>query len=351
MDAFKNQISPELIALIADHLERHLPGFDRDSFTQGLTQKLAPLALKERVTLVADAMHLVLPQDFTARARILAAMLHPDELHHANQPSDADGLCGWGVWPLSDMIARYGLAQFEASLALLKEVTKRGTAEFDVRPFLVQDQDRALAIIAGWVHDPNHHVRRLVSEGTRPRLPWGIRLQGLIQDPTPTLALLKTLRDDPSDYVRRSVANHLNDIAKDHRDLVARLATDWLDGAPAERQRLIRHACRTLIKQGHQQVLAAFGYYAPLIAWPTITIQSTIVHYGAGLDFAVALCSSSDQPQQLMLDYLVHFKKANGTHRAKIFKWTKVELPPKRICNLTRHHPIKPITTRSYYAG
>ncbi|MEM7044173.1 MAG: DNA alkylation repair protein [Pseudomonadota bacterium] len=351
MEPFKNAISPDLVKLIAVHLGRQLPAFDRAGFTGSVIEQLPSLELKQRVSLIADAIHEVLPSEGGARHRIMLAMLHPDDENRANQPSTEDGLCGWGVWPLTQVVGKHGLSEFDASLDLLREMTKRGTAEFDVRPFLVHDQRRAIDIMAGWVDDSNEHVRRLVSEGTRPRLPWGIRLNALIQDPTPTLPLLQALRDNPSDYVRRSVANHMNDIAKDHADLVAGLAHDWMKGASSDRVKLIRHACRTLIKRGHAPTLAAFGLKPPDIRNPQLQIIQPDVAFGNGVEFEVVVHSKSNSEQKLVLDYVVHFRKAKGSLAPKVFKWTTITLQPSERRELKRYHAIKPITTRRYYPG
>lgn len=351
MEPFKNAISPELVSLIAAHLGRQLPAFDVTRFTVPLLERLPSLELKQRVSLIADALHEILPSEAGKRFRIILAMLHPDEEKRANQPSTEDGLCGWGIWPLTEVVGKHGLRDFDASLDLLREMTKRGTSEFDVRPFLVHDQRRAIDIMATWVDDPNEHVRRLVSEGTRPRLPWGIRLNGLIQDPTLTLSLLHALRDDPSDYVRRSVANHLNDIAKDHAELVAELAHAWLKDASPKRVKLVHHACRTLIKQGHASTLGAFGFKPPKIRKPELQISQPEVKFGKGVDFEVVLQSTINREQRLMLDYVIQFRKANGSLRPKVFKWTTITLQPNERRELRRHHPIKSITTRRYYPG
>lgn len=351
MEPFKNAISPGLVRLIGQHLARHVPGVSAGDFAARVLPELETLELKQRVSLVAEALHKVLHADPQARRRVLLAMLHPDNEGRAGQPSTDEGLCGWGIWPLTQVVGRYGLGSTGDALETLREMTKRGTAEFDVRPFIAADPDRALAIIASWVDDPNYHVRRLVSEGTRPRLPWGVRLQALVEDPSPMLPVLERLRDDPSDYVRRSVANHLNDIAKDHPDLVAKIAEDWAQGAGAERMKLIRHACRSLIKQGHPGALAVFGFAPPQIAPPVITLGVAEVTLGEGLDFDVELRSTGDKAQRLSLDYVVHHRKANGTTSPKVFKWTTLTLEPGERRRLSRSHPIRPVTTRVYYLG
>lgn len=351
MEPFKNFISAREVDLITLHLSRHLPEFDGQDFQTGIMKSLLSLELKQRAALIASALHNVLPPDAASRNAILAAMLHPDPLDQATQPSDDKGISGWGLWPLTMVVGTYGLEDFDASLALLKEMTKRGTSEFDVRPFLQADQERALAIITPWASDENIHVRRLASEGTRPRLPWGMQLKQLVTDPSPTLPILHAMRDDPEEYVRRSVANHLNDIAKDHPDLVAGLANDWMSAAPAPRQKLVRHACRTLIKQGHPMALAAFGVGKPDISEPVIRVLTPQVDLGSALSFAVDLSSGAKKPQKLIIDYVIHFQKVSGTLAAKVFKWKQMTLEAGQTVSMTRDHAIRPITTRKYYAG
>lgn len=351
MEPFKNNLSPDLVKCLASHFSRHLDRFDRVSFEADILSELESLELKQRAALVAEVTDRYLPGDLGERFAVLEAVLHPETEIAFDRASDDRGMRGWGILPLTMVVSRCGLADFDSSLALLKEMTKRMTAEFDVRPFLAKDQERALGIMSSWVADENTHVRRLASEGTRPRLPWGMRLKRLVEDPSPVLPLLEALRDDPEEYVRRSVANHLNDIAKDHPDLVAGIAANWLKGADRNRQKLVRHACRSLIKQGHPATLEAFGLNPPEIRLEGPVIGTQKVRYGEQFDFRVALTSTGKAAQELVLDYLVHFKKANGTLVPKVFKWTKLSLVPGETVSLTRNHAIRPITTRTYYGG
>ncbi len=351
MEPFKNIFSPELVGWLADHLGRHARGFDRLAFEGAILPTLDQLELKDRAQLIADAVHRGLPDDNAERARILEAILHPDELDHADQPSDEDGICGWAILPLTMVVGQHGIGDFDRALGLQKEMTKRFSAEFGVRHFLIADQDRALRIMSGWIADPNRHVRRLVSEGTRPRLPWAMQLPRLIEAPSPMLPVLEALRDDAEEYVRRSVANHLNDIAKDHPDLIADIAKSWLRDADSKRERLVRHACRSLIKSGHRGALEAFGLGAPKIAPVDIRIETPAVEYGGALNFSADLTSTAAQSRNLVVDYLVHFRKANGKLAAKVFKGTKLCLGPGETYTFARSHPIRPITTRKYYPG
>ncbi len=351
MEPFKNLMSPELVKCTAEHLRRHVSGFDGQAFQNSILAQLPELELKQRAQLIAQHVHAALPENISERNRVILAMLHPDEHNHAGEKSDNEGLCGWGIYPLTMVVGQHGLKDFDESMALLKEMTKRGTAEFDIRYFLIADQSRALNIISGWVNDPNRHVRRLVSEGTRPRLPWAMQLKALVADPAPTLTLMKALRDDTEGYVRRSVANHLNDIAKDHPDLVAKIAAEWIRGADTNRKRLLRHACRTLIKQGHTKALRAFGIEPPRLELNHLSIHNSPVDFGGKLEFSTSLTSTKTTPQDLVLDYVVHFKKANGTLAPKVFKWKTMKLGAGETVELTRTHAIRPITTRRYYDG
>jgi 3-methyladenine DNA glycosylase AlkC len=351
VEPFKNKISPDLVRCLATHLEKHLKDFDRGAYEAEILAELENLELKQRSRHIADVTGRYLPLDLNERYAVLEAILHPVADTEVDRASDERGIRGWGMMPLGMLVTDSGLGDFDKSFDLLKEMTKRATAEFEVRPFLDKDQDRALSIMASWVSDPSMHVRRLVSEGTRPRLPWGMRLKQLVEDPTPTLPLLEALKDDPEEYVRRSVANHLNDIAKDHPDLVAEIVTRWLKDADKKREKLVRHACRSLVKQGHAPTLRAFGLNPPEVSVTGPQILESEVLYGNGVEFVIEIQSESSEPQELVLDYLIHFKKANGSLSPKVFKWTKLSLQAGEKFRLQRKHAIKPITTRTYYEG
>ncbi len=351
MEPFKNLFSSELIRTFGFHLTKNLTGFERKSFEEELIARLPDLELKERSQMIADKLHEILPMEFGARNQILLAMLHPDESGFANEGSNEDGICGWGVMPMAELIGQQGLDDFENSLLVLKEMTKRSSSEFGIRYFLKSDPERAMEVVQTWASDDNEHVRRLVSEGTRPKLPWGMRLPAFVEDPSPILPLLTALRDDPEEYVRRSVANNLNDIAKDHPDLVADLAVEWMKDADRNRSKLVRHACRTLIKAGHARALSAFGISAPKLKNVELNVATPTVLLGDNLSFELSLTSDDGEPQDLIIDYVVHFKKANGRLAGKVFKWTKFSLSSQESTQLSRAHSIKPITTRVYYPG
>ena len=353
-EPFKNLFNPVLVGGMADHLARQWPDFARAAFVADGCNGLEALELKDRAIWIAGALGRHLPRDFAEACGVMLAALHPaEEPTMAEQDAGItdDGVKGWAVMPMTIHVAERGAGHFDIALGALKEMTKRSSSEFAIRRFLADEPDRTLKILGDWVHHGNRHVRRLVSEGTRPRLPWASRLTGFVRDPSPVLALLESLKDDPSEYVRRSVANNLNDIAKDHPDLVVDVARRWMKGASAHRKQLIRHACRSLVKAGNRECLRVLGFGHPWVAPIAITINTPVVTLGESLEFEAALVSDSAAPQPLIVDYVIHHVKANGKTSPKVFKWKTVTLNPREVLRTRRRHAIRAITTRVYYPG
>jgi len=351
MEPFKNVYSPKLVELIATHLERHLPGLDREGFIAPIVAQLGALEFKARAQLVADAMHSALPHDPTRRANILLSMLHPEPSAGFVTESDDRGLGGWAVLPLSLVVAQHGAADVDRSLTLLREMTMRFSSEFGVRYLLDADQDRVLAKMSGWVRDPDPHVRRLVSEGTRPRLPWAMRLQSLIKDPAPVLPLLAALRDDPVDFVRKSVANHLNDISKDNPLTFRSILLDWMVDANPNRRAMLRHAARGMIKAGDDEMLRAFGFGPAQISPSTLELATESVRIGDKLGFSVNLRSTGPKRQNIAIDYVIHFRKSDGKLAPKVFKGGIFALDPGETLEFQRFHDFRQVTIRRYYPG
>ena len=337
---------------MGEHFSRAWPEFDRFAFVKMASQNLDQLELKERSVQITDAMTAFLPGNFEKAAEIMLLSLSPDDGADIESAESSQlGISGWAIMPMSHYVGLFGLQSFEASMELFRAMTKRFSSEFGIRFFLLEEPERTLSVLETWTRDPSHHVRRLVSEGTRPRLPWAMRLPAFIEDPAPVLRLLEALKDDSAEYVRRSVANNLNDIAKDHPDVVAHTAKRWLKEAGKDRQRLVRHACRTLIKQGHQGTLRALGYRPPRIDLKKLELLSPRVLFGDALEFELSLVSTCGDSQALIIDYAVHHRKANGTTTAKVFKWKNTTLGPLKILSAKRKHAFRKITTRVYYPG
>jgi len=350
-EPFKNLFNPAVISSMAGLFDR-IEGFDRTAFLDIALNRLDELELMQRSDQIAHAMTASLPTQVPDILPALTALLHPNrDIGFASEGLDADGLRGWSLMPVGKYITTHGLDHPAESLGFLRELTMRSSAEFAVRPFYQQHPDQTLAETAKWARDENHHVRRLASEGCRPRLPWGIRLQAFVKDPVPLLPILTTLRDDPSEYVRRSVANNLNDIAKDHPDLVADLAADWMKNAPDPRKKLIKHACRSLIKAGHPATLAVFGYGPPEGLHAVFDAQPQAVQLGESLSVSANLHHDGPADQSVLIDLILRFLRADGSHSAKVFKWTETSIPAGEPLQLTKRLPLRKVTTRRHYPG
>ncbi|MDP2741849.1 MAG: DNA alkylation repair protein [Hydrogenophaga sp.] len=360
-EAFKNLINPGTVSLAGEHLQHVWPAFDRRAFLSKAGKGLEDLEFKARAMQVADALEATLPADFGAACAVLEASLAPplgldatgEPVNLATGRGDAAqlGITGWVLWSAGEFVARRGLAHVPRALTCLHAITQRFTSEFAIRPFIQHAPQVTLATLTGWVKDPSAHVRRLVSEGSRPRLPWALRLQALVRDPSPTLPLLRALQDDASAYVRRSVANHLNDIAKDHPDLVAQWVVEHLPGASAERTALLRHASRSLIKQGHSPTLNAWGLGQGLQGETSLSLSLSRVAVGDSIDLSVTLGATATDAQTLVIDYAVHHVRANGTLSPKVFKGWKLTLASGETRTLQKRHSLRPVTTRRLYPG
>lgn len=359
-EPFKNLLGPQVVARMATHLQRAGTatgaGFDAKRFRSLALGGLELLEMKARSQHLCNALEQTLPGDFAAAAAVMEAALasmQPIDDAVLDGPAGAadDGLAGWAVWPLTEYVARRGHNDTPRALQALHAMTQRFTSEWAIRPFILREPALSFDTLAAWSSDTSPHVRRLVSEGSRPRLPWGMVLRPLVQDPSPTLPLLRTLMDDRSPYVRRSVANHLNDIAKDHPHLVEAWLHEHLPGATAVRLALLKHASRTLVKKGHAGVLKAFGVGERFKGTARLAVAPRRAHVGDSLSLAFSLQSTSRRSQRLAIDYAVHHVKANGETSPKVFKGWVIELAAGELRELQKRHSLKPITTRVYYPG
>jgi len=352
-EPFKNLLGPELVQAAATHLHRRQPRFDARGFVAEATRGLQALEMKARAMHIAGALQRHLPEDFDAAASLIEAALAPPFEHEdlGQMHRAGEGLAGWVLWPMGEFVVRQGLPHPERALRVLHAMTQRFSAEFAIRPFIAAHPELAFATLSRWVHDPNLHVRRLVSEGSRPRLPWGMQLRALVADPSPTLPLLRALQDDSSEYVRRSVANHLNDIAKDHPARLAEWLGEHLPDATPERRALLRHASRTLIKKGDARVLEAWGLGGRFRGEATLALKPARIALGGAVQMTLELRSTARSAQALAIDYAVHHVKADGRTSPKVFKGWQVTLAPRETRVLVKQHAVRPITTRTYHPG
>jgi 3-methyladenine DNA glycosylase AlkC len=346
-DKLKNFFNEQIVRTIAADLRAAHAPFDERGFVRACLTGLGDLELLARGWHVAEAMHQHLPQPFSKAADVLVRSFGPELAS-----SETFGLEPLRYMPHVFYIAKYGLDDLEVSLAAQYEVTKRFSAEFSIRAFLEKYPEETHARLQAWATDANVHVRRLVSEGTRPRLPWAPRLRAFQKDPTPVLRLLDRLKDDPERYVQRSVANNLNDIGKDHPGLLVDVCRRWSKAAPPGRAWIIRHALRSLVKRGDAGALRVLGFAsAPKIKVSAVQLSPARVRVGNTLRFSFALTSRSKTSQELLVDYAVHFVKANGAQKPKVFKLKKLVLLPAEKVALEGKVSFASMTTRRHYSG
>ncbi|MCH1627194.1 DNA alkylation repair protein [Ferdinandcohnia quinoae] len=247
--ALKDYFDVELAHHLSNLIEPYYPIFPSDLFIQSVANQVGPLELKGRVAVISDELRNVLPTDYSEALNILLKILGPE-----NETEQGMFTNGYFLMPVAFFVEKYGLQHFEISMYALYEITKRHTSEYAIRPYLQGYPDECLGYLNNWLHDTNPHVRRLVSEGTRPRLPWAKRMNAIKGNPANNLDLLTPLLKDPSYYVRKSIANHLNDLTKDYRDTTL----DWLRSLDLKEDRIkwvIRHGLRSLASSGDPEAL------------------------------------------------------------------------------------------------
>ncbi len=345
-EPLKNHFGPDVPKAIAAMISGVYPAFPVKAFVRDALDGYEALELMPRSRHIARALRRHLPSRYPEAIQILlASCAQPD-------PRKAGGLTSFLFMPHSLFVAEYGLDDFEPSMQAQHELTQRFTAEFSIRPFLIHHTEATLAKLTQWASDPNEHVRRLVSEGSRPRLPWAPRLPAFQADPRPVLALLELLKDDPALYVRRSVANNLNDIGKDNPKLLMETAQRWLKDATPEREWVVRHALRWVVKQGEPAALKVLGFgKAAQVEIANAGISPQRAAMGGAVTIAFDLRNTKPKAQDVLVDFHVHFVKSNGGTKAKVFKMKSLQLAANETVRLKKKLSLVEMTTRKHYAG
>ncbi len=370
-------INRDTISSLALRIENAWKDFNRELFIEKAVSHLSDLALMERLDQVTETLAEFLPETFERSADILIKSLPPEI---GDERRDLDGLDlssenGFIIIALTNYIARFGSDCFDISMNAFLEMTKRFSSEGSIRHFLISHEEAVLNYYRKWIYDKNVHVRRLVSESLRPRLPWAVRLKQYVIDPTPILEFLEILKDDPELYVRRSVANNLNDISKDNPAVVTDTLKRWSrddegrddegrddegrddegrdEGVNSDEMKwLIKHALRTLIKKGDPKALAILGFRADAdISLSDIQLESDSIELGDSLNFTVTVVNTGKRVENLVIDYVLHFMKANGKPAPKVFKLKTGTVKSGESIVLRKKHPLKKINTRTYYPG
>ncbi len=344
----KDSFGPDVPVRIGEMTANVTTDFDRAGFLAMALDGYDDLELMARSRHIAAALAAYLPSDPAKAIAILQRSL-PSETEMASWT----GISTFILMPHTVFVAAHGLGCFEESMSLQYEITKRFTAEFSIRAFIEHDYERTLARLREWVDDPNEHVRRLVSEGTRPRLPWAQRLPRFQADPTPVIALLECLKDDPASYVRRSVANNLNDIAKDNPQVTVDVARRWFaESASKERRSLVRHALRTLVKAGDPDALEVLGYaQTNAVHLEDFSADPVDPQIGGSVRLSVSAVNTSEASLRVLVDFAIDFVKANGGVGRKVFKGAEFELDSASSVAVSKTISVRQHTTRTHYPG
>lgn len=337
----KDLYNEQSVAALATAIQKEYPGFDAGVFSvRVFDEGWEARELKARMRHITTVLHDFLPADYRAALDILCQVF----------PACSDS--GIVKMAFPDYVEVYGLDDWAASIPALEQFTQEMSAEFAIRPFIVRYPERTMAQMLEWARHENANVRRLSSEGCRPLLPWGIRLSTLQADPSPILPILEQLKNDKSESVRRSVANNLNDISKDNPDMVLDVLRRWQADGTEQARWISSHALRTLLKQGHPEALELLGYPRdPEIAVRNLAVEPEAISIGDAITLSFDVESLSDEPMNLMIDYVVYHMKANGKLSHKVFKLRKKEIQAGEVLYITKKHSFKPVTTRKYYPG
>jgi len=335
-EPLKNLYHREFINTLSDAIQSVYSSFPSQEFIAFVFDKdWNNKELLQRLRHIAIALQQFLPNNYSQAIEVL------------NQVSPQFSGLQHLVFPA--YIELFGLDELDESIKALESFTQYSTSELAIRPFIIKYPDQMMVQMEIWAESENHHIRRLASEGCRPRLPWAMSLPEFKKNPQAVLKILEKLKYDKSDYVKKSVANNLNDISKDHPQIVIDIAKNWL-GNNKDTDWIVKHACRTLLKKGDRQVLELFGYGSI----KHITLDDFIVQpevkEGDRLDFTFVLTTTKNCLGKLRIEYAMDFMKNNGKQARKIFKISESDFSTQKK-NVKKQHSFKKISTRKYYPG
>jgi len=334
---------------LASEIKAVYPEFNANVFTRTVLKAFPEQELMERIRGIRDNLREFLPADYQKALTVILAAL-PEELAHDKTDNDFGDFI---YAPYSYFVATYGCTQKHVTISLdaLKEITKRFSAEGALRDFLNAFPKETLMVVEKWSKDKNYHVRRLASEGTRPNLPWAKKIK---INPELLAPVLTTLHQDETRYVVRSVANHINDLTKVNPRLALQLLKEWKKSksqTDKELDYLIRHSLRSLIKAGDSEALALLGFDTKAIKVSQFKLMNNEIKVGETLSFSFTVHSTDEVDQNILLDYVIYFLKANGKLAPKTFKLGKIKLAPKSKLHINKNHPLRKMSTRTLYSG
>ncbi|QHT66903.1 DNA alkylation repair protein [Rhodocytophaga rosea] len=341
-ELLKNIYNTHFFEQLTSILAECIPDFDKQTFLDRIyTSNWHQLELKQRMRHISLAILELLPPDFTQAQPVILSVSRKAR----QQPS----VNAFPYIFLPDLIEIKGQHHLELSMKALEEITSFISAEFAVRPFLVRYKEEMLAQLLSWSKHPNEHVRRLSSEGGRSRLPWAMAVAYLKKEPECILPILENLKSDPSEYVRRSVANNLNDISKDHPQLVIQTAARWIGQYP-QTDALLKHACRTLLKQGNPEVLKLFGFGTRnSVSDSRLQLDKSEYRLGETVEFTFSCQAAATLHARLQ--YIIDFARKSGKSSRKVFYLDEATLETEQPYTIHKKFKLQHYTTRQLYAG
>lgn len=355
-ESFKDMFNEQFFDKFTKDLKLVINDFDTEKFvSQIMNDEWENKGYKERIAHITRNLNKFFPSDYKAAVDIILELLDciKDALPDFSRIDDTNfGLLALEYGAILDnYVEQYGIDDFETSIKAIEKITQFTTCEFVTHAFIAKYPDKMMKQMLAWSEHKHWGVRRLASEGCRPRLPWAMSLPDLKKDPTPIIPILENLKSDPSRFVRLSVANNLNDIAKDNPEIVIGLAKSW-KGESKEVDWVIKHGCRTLLKQGNPEIMKLFGLDSiNNIAIGSFQISTHKIEIGDSVEFSFSLSNNNREKAVIRLEYVIYYQKSNGTLSRKIYKISEKEYAANTVTHITRKHSFRVITTRKFHPG
>lgn len=334
-EPFKNMFNLQFAAELGQDIKKVYNKFDSEKFISLIfDDNFENYELKERMRHITLQLDKVLSDDYHRNIDILKEA--------------TEGRSGFPYMVLPDYVEVFGLEHFEKSIEALRDFTSLCSSEFAVRPFIIKYEEKIMKHIYKWTQSPNEHIRRLASEGTRPILPWAMDIPKFRKDPKGIIPILEALKDDKSAYVRKSVANNLNSISKDNGKVTLELAGEWY-GENTQRDSLVKHGLRTLLKEGNKEALAIIGYRNPKDVKIKNFEMEKEAFLGKELEFSFII-ESAKPLGKLRIEYIMDFVRLKGKRSKKVFKVSEGDFSANQK-TVIKKHSFRPVTTRKYYEG
>jgi 3-methyladenine DNA glycosylase AlkC len=343
-EPLKNRYSKEFFTSFMEECKLVYPNFDSKAFIKAIfNSHWEEKELKERMRHISQTLRLFLPDDFTEALNIVVGISNNLYKKKSDQAFE--------YMFLPDFVEVFGREYFDISMSALEQITQFTSCEFAIRPFLIEHPEKGMERMLNWSNHKHKNVRRFASEGCRPRLPWAMALPFLKENPAAILPILENLKRDESEFVRKSVANNINDISKDHPELVIDLVKRW-KGNHKHTDWITKHGSRTLLKAGNREIMELFGFGSlDYLDVQNLKIESKEIGIGDDLVFSFSLKNTSEEELLVRTEYAVYYQKANGTLSKKVYKISERNFPENSESQIDRKQSFKQISTRKFHPG